>query len=239
MEVQQKFRELIQELYASDGNDSYNGTFTTCSGLKICDNEFVNQSLARSWIEENAKKWENVLAVKFWSTEETLTKQPTFNDGMQWDAFDTRYEFPQLTEAQEQGQPVPLLKCCLTDALSSRVGSSYNYNVFPADQLTEARRDRLKDVVTDYIEARVHHIRLNTKFNGELADIRDINKSISQGRWVDLRKTRKSLITNLNARTRLAEKLVELNSRLNTGLWETSFEENGEFQWMLGGLCAM
>jgi hypothetical protein len=238
-EVREKFEEMIADFYQSDGNDSYNGTFTTCSGLNIRDNKFDSQQAATAWLEENAQKWEEVLAVRFQAIKEELTKQPTFNAGMRWDVFDPRYEFLQLPEAHKDGEDsVPMLRCCLTDALSSRVGSSRNYDIFPADQLTENQQSHLSDVAREYIEAKVMQTKLVVNLTAEIAVILDLEKAISAKGWNEIKEVRASLATNISKRGRLAGKLAKLRERYDGKLWESK-QVAGEMHWMLGGVCAM
>lgn len=64
-ELEQKYREMIEQLRFERGNDGYNGTFTTNSGLSITTRQFPDLKAADEWLENNARKWEDVLAVRF------------------------------------------------------------------------------------------------------------------------------------------------------------------------------
>lgn len=64
-ELKQKFRELIDALHFEHGHEGYNGTFTTNSGLRITDKRFQTVRDAEEWLSNNARKWEDVLAVRF------------------------------------------------------------------------------------------------------------------------------------------------------------------------------
>jgi hypothetical protein len=236
-EVKDKYSELIEELYASDGRDSYNGTFTTCSGLSILDTEFNSQNEAQQWLISNTHKCDNVLAVRFLPTVETLIKQPTFDGGTRCGDFDSRYSFLKLTEAAGSDIAVQELRCCLTNAMSDRVDSSQFYDVFPADQLTWTQREHLDSHVRSYVEARVQHVKLQLNFSLQLQDLRDFTKVITSNQWKNFKELRISLRSNLTKRTRLANKLARLEARY-ADLWET-MQTKGEPQWLLGGKCSI
>lgn len=237
-EVQAKYFELIEELYASHGHDSYNGTFTTCSGLTIPGMEFNSESEALRWLISNTHKQDNVLAVRFLPTVELLAKQPTFNDGRKYDDFDSRYRFLKLTEvAAGSDIPVPELRCCLTDAMSDMVDSSQLYDVFPADQLTVSQRRYLGRTVRAYVEAQVQRVKLQLNFSSQLGDLRDFTKVIASKQWKDFKELRISLRSNLAKRTRLARRLAEVEARY-ADLWETT-QTKGEPKWLLGGKCSI
>lgn len=238
-EVKSKFDEMIVDLYQSDGNDGYNGTFTTCSGLEFCNNEFASKELAYEWLDENAQKREAVLAVRFRETTKNLVKQPTFCGSTKTDFLDPAFDFLTLPEAQKEGcQPVPVVHCCITNASIHRVGGSRDFVVHPAEQLTASQQDHLVKGARLYIEARFEHRKLNLNFQSEISDIQDVRVALSAGAWSEFKKLRKSLLTNLHKRERLADKLVVLEERYHDKLWKAETSD-GEMKWMLGGVCSM
>jgi hypothetical protein len=62
-EIKQRYDELVEECIEIYGIDSYNGTFSTTSGIKIINETFTNEECAEEYILERAEKWGDALAV--------------------------------------------------------------------------------------------------------------------------------------------------------------------------------
>jgi len=65
--IQSVWNNYIEELYYQYGHDAYNGTFTTCSRLKIGslpdDVDATDANAVYEYLWDNTEKWENALAV--------------------------------------------------------------------------------------------------------------------------------------------------------------------------------
>lgn len=55
--------DFKREALYDHGHAGYTGTIAESPGLTIEDQEFPTEDAAREWLEENARKWENTLAV--------------------------------------------------------------------------------------------------------------------------------------------------------------------------------
>lgn len=58
------WRQYIDRLTIEEGTDCYNGTFTTCRGLKVETKVFEDEVKADEYILERTQKWEHALAVR-------------------------------------------------------------------------------------------------------------------------------------------------------------------------------
>ena len=58
------YNNEIENLRYEYGADPYNGTFTTCSGLRITSMVFDDIEKAEDWLRDNTEKWEAVKAVE-------------------------------------------------------------------------------------------------------------------------------------------------------------------------------
>lgn len=63
-ELRLKWKEYVEMLRREYGNNSYNGTLSTCDGLTITDGIFTDRAEAEEYICEHTQKWEEALAVK-------------------------------------------------------------------------------------------------------------------------------------------------------------------------------
>ena len=70
--VKEVFDDIVEECEEEYGNNSYNGTFSTMSGLSITGRRFNNRLEAQEYIVNNTSKWGNALAV----TVEEAEKKP-------------------------------------------------------------------------------------------------------------------------------------------------------------------
>jgi len=62
-DIEKKFREIVEECIYEYGHDSYNGTFSTMSGVSVVNRTFSNRDNAEEYIIDKAEKWGDALAV--------------------------------------------------------------------------------------------------------------------------------------------------------------------------------
>ena len=62
-EVEKEFNEYVEECLYEYGHSCYNGTFSTCDGLKVSSKVFEDEKEARDYILKNTEKWGYALAV--------------------------------------------------------------------------------------------------------------------------------------------------------------------------------
>lgn len=61
--IERSFNKLVKDCKKEFGNNPYNGTFSTMSGLYITDKIFYDEDSAENYIARHTRKWENALAV--------------------------------------------------------------------------------------------------------------------------------------------------------------------------------
>lgn len=62
-ELKKKYNALVKEALYDHGHSGYTGSIAESAGLTIVEEE-LSEEEAETYIDENAKKWENTLAVK-------------------------------------------------------------------------------------------------------------------------------------------------------------------------------
>lgn len=62
-EIEKRFKKLVKDCKKEFGNDPYNGTFSTMSGLCITNKIFYDEDSAENYIATHAEKWGDALAV--------------------------------------------------------------------------------------------------------------------------------------------------------------------------------
>jgi hypothetical protein len=62
-DIKKKFREIVDECLYEYGHDSYNGTFSTMSGISIVNKTFSDRDSADDYICDHSEKWGDALAV--------------------------------------------------------------------------------------------------------------------------------------------------------------------------------
>lgn len=69
-DLKKKYKTYIEQEEHEHGHDAYSGTLATTSGLSIRSHtKFKDRHKADKFIEENAEKWEEAIAVR-------ITKKP-------------------------------------------------------------------------------------------------------------------------------------------------------------------
>jgi hypothetical protein len=69
-EVKAKHDELVERDQYDHGHAGYSGTFAESPGVTISDYEAKDAEDAEQYIDDNAKKWENSIAVRIKGTDE-------------------------------------------------------------------------------------------------------------------------------------------------------------------------
>jgi hypothetical protein len=68
-DLKEKYNELVEEACFYHGHGGYTGTIAESPGLTVTS-QVLSESEAEDWLFDNAKKWEDTLAVKIKDTEE-------------------------------------------------------------------------------------------------------------------------------------------------------------------------
>jgi hypothetical protein len=68
-QVKEKHDELVEQAQYDHGHSGYSGSFAESPGVTVLPAEFDSVENAEEYIDENAKKWENSLAVRIKGTD--------------------------------------------------------------------------------------------------------------------------------------------------------------------------
>ena len=63
-DARSEFAAVIEGAAWENGHGGYTGTFAECPGLTITKQVFDAKDAGTAWLEQNAQKWEDALAVK-------------------------------------------------------------------------------------------------------------------------------------------------------------------------------
>ena len=235
-QVLSKYKDFVSRLQVEYGTDAYNGTFTTCTGLRIpTATPYHSFDEAYKWVSENAEKWSYALAIKYHDVVEKPKIECTYG-GLTKADRGLSGQYVHLLELDETSSN-STVKTCLISHKNDGPGGENKVEVLPADQLTELQKTRLKDVVTEYLEVQKENKKFLVHFNSIMADIKNVDIDIPTASWSLLKKVRKSMAKNKAKRARIANKINELDTKYGAKLRKTDKVNKGE-KWFIGGWCA-
>lgn len=74
-QIKREFKEEVSYGQSYNGHqDGYSGDFQTCSGVTNTNKTFDSYAEAETYVQENAQKWENALAVYFYDKPQSVRK---------------------------------------------------------------------------------------------------------------------------------------------------------------------
>lgn len=222
-ELRKWFANYVDECRYQYGNDAYNGTFSTLSGITIEHRVFENHDAARSYLDQKAQKWGDAIAVKYKDVRQEDVKKPTFGGKPGNGAWNE----PQSRD----------ICGFLTRSIAFNMGTTaYADNPVPADELSASQKEK---IVNTYSQYREHEKTLQQATK----TIREVMQKIEAGKEEPVTEDYKRLKAAIKIRTKAtkaaqsaAVKLKTLDDKLSEKLYKTEDKDHG-LKWLVLGIC--
>lgn len=223
-DVERMWGAIVSDCLHMHGNDGYNGTFSTCSGVSYPRKHFNSHADAYSWLTDNTSKWGNAAVVSFNRVETVRTQEPTFEGKTKQEHGGGRYMYD-----HEIGQIKTLLHVGFKEQGTLKR--------IKCDQLTELQDEALYKLFKQFADARDEHNLLAREWKTLIKNADDYLNNLEFSDWARLKQLRKALPKARSKYTKLHEKLVKKDDTYSRKLIKTKQVDHGK-QWLLGGWCA-
>lgn len=213
------FEQLKSDKEYEHGHGAYNGTLATTNGLKINHTVFENESAAVKYVENNAEKWQEAIAVRFKVKETVVKKEPTFG-GKPFNSTQS------VTDQFEH------------NSLAMRFVFDGQKNLaMVADQCSASQKERLEKVWAEYLESHRAVHALQEQFRGLVRKINDLDQEVSPEDFRCLKSVRPKYVKALALMNKKRAKLVELDKKIGSKIYKSETNDKG-VRWLVGGWCA-
>lgn len=231
-QVAEEYRKYVEQCQIDYGTDAYNGTFSTLPRIQIDKKVFDNHEAARVHVMNNARKWENALAVKFKDVRKENTKEPTF-DGKTWKEK-TRYTVV-LGGNTELDQPRDVHTCRAVMTDFNR--DTREKSVLVADQLTGAQKAKLVKLYNEWAARHAAHTAVAAELVALCERIKLVRETVAATDFARLKKLYAQQKKTWVALGKASAKLRDADLKLSARLYKTEEVDHG-LKWFVGGWCA-
>jgi len=224
-ELEQRYKNRVDELTDEYGSNAYNGTFSTLRGLHVETRVFETQRSAEDYLDTVCEKWGNAIAVKYKDRREEKTKEPTFEGKL---SKDHNCSFI-ITDASDCSYG---LRCAISVMQTPGVR-----RLLTADQLTPAQRIQFDKIYAAWREKHEAAATAEKKFREALNTVGTAKEPITTEMLKPLKVFGNQRHKLRAAADVAALRLRTVDAKFAEKLYATKTVDHGE-QWLVGGVCA-